>query len=279
MDELLKVFSTREVSIIIWFIIIMISLSLKKQVRVSFYSVIKAFFKRKILSVFVIYLIYFLLVIYFLNYSVLWDLSLIKDSTIWFFFSATVLLFRSIEIDKNYDFLVLLFKDFKLVLFIEFLLNFYTFKLWQEFIIIPFISLLGIMLHVSEMDFDNKDNKAVSSCLSKVLSFFGFVLFLYVFYKTITEYQKVLTFQNYKALMLPIVLAITNIPFFYLLALWSAYENIFVRLRFFYSSKEIKKIKRVLFFYCKFNLQRVRKANRKISFNTSVDDLIKTLNN
>ncbi|OIQ22480.1 MAG: hypothetical protein BM557_00390 [Flavobacterium sp. MedPE-SWcel] len=275
MNELLTIFSTREFSVIIWSLVIILLTLFKKTIRVSAGKVLKVFLGIKIASILGLYIIYYTIVIFLLNNTILWDIGLLKDSIIWLIFSSSILMFRSVKTDKNYDFIVLLFQDFKFIIYFEFLVNFYTFALWKELIIIPSLSLIAIMHQVASMKaVKNKEYKQVSSYLGNILSIIVILLCSYVFYKIITNYKQLLTYENYKSLLLPIVLILTNLPFYYFLALWSAYESMFVRLKLFYSFKEIKKAKRILFLFCKFNLQKVVEVSKKINFDTTIDDLI-----
>lgn len=231
------------------------------------------FFESTLLFVLLTYLVYFSFVIFILNKTILWEFSLLKDSIIWFIFSSSLILYRSTKIDKNYDFIVLLLENFKLVVFYEFLVNFYTFQLWQEIILIPFITFLALIEYVSKMESNRDKNKEVASCISGLLSIIGFTLLGYVIYKTVVAFDEISTYQSFISFLLPITLVVTNLPFYYLLALYIAYENVFIRLKFFYPDSDVKKIKWYMFRQCLFNLQKARKLNEIMLFEKDIDDL------
>lgn len=91
MNNLSNIFSTREIAIFIWFLILLIFAIRTKEVRNSIVRVIKAFFNRKLFLAFCTLLIYILLVVFILSVIGFWDISLLKDTVFWTLFSGIVL--------------------------------------------------------------------------------------------------------------------------------------------------------------------------------------------
>ena len=103
MNNLSNIFSTREIAIFIWFLILLIFAIRTKEVRNSIVRVIKAFFNRKLFLAFCTLLIYILLVVFILSVIGFWDISLLKDTVFWTLFSGIVLFMNINKIENvNY---------------------------------------------------------------------------------------------------------------------------------------------------------------------------------
>lgn len=138
MEKLQEIFSTRELALIIWTVIIVIFILIKVKIGDSFTRLIRAFFASKLSIAYLIMILYSIGILSLLKYFGLWDFTLIKDSILWFITFAIVTFFK---IDKAYNnnfFLEILNETFKLTLFLEFVSNLYTFNFWIEFLIFPF---------------------------------------------------------------------------------------------------------------------------------------------
>lgn len=190
MNNLSNIFSTREIAIFIWFLILLIFAIRTKEVRNSIVRVIKAFFNRKLFLAFCTLLIYILLVVFILSVIGFWDISLLKDTVFWTLFSGIVL-FMNINKIENVNYFSSLIKDnIKVIVIWEFLFNFYTLSLIGELVLIPVVSLFSIMEVFAEHSSKQEENqkKVVTFC-KNVLGLIGLGLIVYVVYKTITKYE------------------------------------------------------------------------------------------
>jgi len=216
MNNLSNIFSTREIAIFIWFLILLIFAIRTKEVRNSIVRVIKAFFNRKLFLAFCTLLIYILLVVFILSVIGFWDISLLKDTVFWTLFSGIVL-FMNINKIENVNYFSSLIKDnIKVIVIWEFLFNFYTLSLIGELVLIPVVSLFSIMEVFAEHSSKQEENqkKVVTFC-KNVLGLIGLGLIVYVVYKTITKYELLFSVSNIKSFLLPILLAILTLPYFY----------------------------------------------------------------
>jgi len=123
----------------------------------------------------------------------------------------------------------LLRDNIKIIIIWEFLFNFYTLSLPWELILIPVLSLFTIT-EVFANHFAKQDTKykKVAFFCSNILGIVALVMVGYVTYKTITEYKLLLSFSNLKSLLLPILLLLLTLPYFYALALYMNYESFIV---------------------------------------------------
>ena len=90
----MNLFNNREIATAIWLLVIFILMLFKRDIRKSILDVFKAFFKIKILSS-IFFLIAYTAGIVFVLYQInFWNISLLKDTVVWFCFTAIVLCFN-----------------------------------------------------------------------------------------------------------------------------------------------------------------------------------------
>src|SRR4051812_9732126 len=77
--------TNREISVIIWLLILMIFLLRNRSVRASFLNVVKTFFHRYILRLYLFLIFYVAGIIYFFYKIDWWEFSLFKETFLWFF--------------------------------------------------------------------------------------------------------------------------------------------------------------------------------------------------
>jgi hypothetical protein len=241
MSNILNIFSTREIAVFIWLLILLIFVSRTKDVRNSIVRVIKAFFNRKLFLAFCTLLIYILLVVFILSVIGFWDISLLKDTVFWTLFSGVVL-FMNINKVENVNYFSSLIKDnIKVIVIWEFLFNFYTFSLIGELVLIPVVSLFSIMEVFEEHSSKQwKKHKQVVTLCKNILGLIGLGLIVYVVYKTITEYELLFSVSIIKSFLLHILLTILTLPYFYVLALYMNYESYIIVVKHIHRNKEPK---------------------------------------
>ncbi len=226
MNNLFNIFSTREVALVIWFLVFLIFVSRTKDVRHSIVGVIKAFFDRKLIVAFSTLLLYILFIILILSYIGFWDISLLKDTVLWPLFSGIVL-FMNINKVENVNYFSKLIKDnIKIIAIWEFLFNFYTLSLVWELVFIPIVFMFSVIEAFAEHSSKQEEShKKVVALCKNILGLIGLVMIGYVIYRTITEYKLLLSISNLKSFLLPIILTTLTLPYFYALALYMNYES------------------------------------------------------
>ena len=111
----------------------------------------------------------------------------------------------------------------------------------------------------------NEKHKVVSKFLQNVIAIAGLSIFSYSLYKTIVNFDDVLTFQNLVSFLLPSTITVLFIPFVYFLALYSTYESYFIHLDFMTVKKDkVKETKKLI--YLNINLDKLLKKNFEKSF-------------
>jgi hypothetical protein len=262
MQKLLEIFSTRELSLLLWISVILIAILLVKSIRKSIFAIFRLFFSKQILPVVIALTIYTLLSVLFLKQVSLWDKSLIKDTVFWFIGFAMVIFFTINKAKDTSFFKTILKECFKWTIFIEFFVNLYTFSLITEIIMLPIIVLFGVTQAVAQTD---KKNEAASKLLTNLLAIIGTVYIGYALYKTITAFKDIWTLQNLQTFLLPLLLTVLLLPYFYLVALYMHYQELFITVDFMTNDNSIKaKLKRIIFLTANVNLNKLTSIKQKL---------------
>jgi len=263
MNFCVDIFNNREKAVIIWGLIFLVGGLFHKNIRTSIFSVLKALSQKKFAIVLTAMFLYIGLVVLLYRKIQLWNIFLIKDTGFWVLGTAFVLLVDTARAsqDEHY-FEKILWDNLKLILVLEFIVNLYTFSLWVEIILMPLLFLIVAMGAVAET---RKEHMPVKKVTDPILAIFGISLIIFALFNIIVDYQEFATIKNLRAFLLPPLLTLAYIPFLYFLALFIAYENLFIRLDIFLKKdKALAKLaKRKIVFLCLINLGKLNKFARE----------------
>lgn len=236
MDEIREIFSSREQALLFWGLLIIIVFQFYKPIRQSIFSVVKAFFYVKLISIVFLALTYSSSIIYLLWKIDFWKLELLKDSIFWFFGSGFIILMNLTKAHKEKNFFKNIVKDnLKLILILELVINFHQFSLITEIILFPIIVFLVLMQKVAER---KEESKQVKSIIDWILVGFGICVLVLSSLDIWNNYKEFANISNLESFLLPIILSITFVPFAYALTLFMNYEMLFIRLSLFLKKKE-----------------------------------------
>ncbi len=234
MKEFIDSISNREMALLIWIVILLLWMLSSNSVRKSLSNVLKVFFVWKIVSLYAIFCLYASSLTWLSYKADFFDLGLLKDTIIWTLGTAVIMVAQSIKV-TNWGYFREIVKDtLKWTIVLEFINSFYTFSLPVELVLLPVLTLIGLLIAYSEAFKDKltNDQKKVAPLLRNVTSFIGIMILVFVFYKTVTQTGDLLTVSNLKSFLLPIFFTLLFMPFVYLTALFVGYENLWVRLNF-----------------------------------------------
>ncbi|MFW5794768.1 MAG: hypothetical protein ACOCRK_11700 [bacterium] len=253
------VFNNREIAIGLWLLVIFILMIRKKNIRNFLKGLLKRLFNIKILvSILLMFMstIIIVLLLYYINF---WDSSLLKDTIIWFLFIGIVTCVNTLASRRDEDELKkIIYDNLRVLILIEFIINYYTFSLIIELIIMPFITLIFLLEILVE-----KEEKylSVKKLLKTVQTVIGFFLIFYFISNLVSSYQSFISYKTLKSFLLPIILSLFYLPFIYLFFLYSKYEMVFVRLQMgSLKSKELINYAKIeIIKTCIFDLNKVKK--------------------
>lgn len=261
-------FNSREIATFVWLVIgltyFLLKIDLKKFGK-SIYNLLNAFFQDKIITLFLISIIYTELLVLFLALTKFWDLSNIKETIVWFFGTGFIFIFNISKLSNDFlYFKKIIFKIFKYTIFLEFIVNLYSFSFSIEFFLVPFIFVIIMLDYGAEID---DKNEIIKKFTKPAMSVVGFILFFYFIYRFVLNLDNFLWKQNIKDFILPLILSLFFIPFLYVVAVVSKYETVFLRLKWLlYEKGEYRMMKPKIIRLCKLNLNKLILLSEQRSF-------------
>lgn len=263
------IFSNREIAILIWGIPTLVLLLFNKGIRSSILNLLKTLFCIKILVPIILAGLYTWLIVYFLDELSFWNFSFFKDTLFWFFGVAFIMLMSSNDARTDEDYFKKAIKEnLKLILVLEFILNFYVFSLITEIIFLPIIVFISVM---SAFASTKSEYKIVEKIMENILVVLGIIFFIISIYKAISDFYLFASLDTLKSFLLPIFLTVSFLPCVYLLALYSGYELLLMRIKMreqkdaSFTRFAMKKI----FLKCTFNLNKLRILSRNLNVVTA----------
>lgn len=223
----LNLLTTREQAVIIWTAIFLIFALLQENLRKAIFGVLKVFFQRKIFIPFSAMLLYIALVVHLLSQIQLWNVFLLKETIFWVFGTALVLFMNLNKASEDGYFRRIISDNLKVVLVLMFLINFYTFSLFVELIL---LLLLVFTVAISTYAGIKKEYQSVKKAANFILSAWGVFVAIFVFKGVLYSYQNLLTADNLLAFSLPLILTFALLPFLYFFAVFMTYETLFIRI-------------------------------------------------
>lgn len=199
MENFIHFFNNREKALIIWVLIVLVVLLIKKDIRPSFLALLKALLARKIVTVLLIMLVYIALVIFAAYSAHLWDISLLKDTILWVLGTAFIMFMNYDQTNKER-------------------------KYFQK-VVLDNVKLVAL-LAVADT---KKEYKLVKNLLQFLLTGFGIFLIIFAFVHVAGDFKDFLTIENAKEFLLTPLLTVLFLAFVYFLALYATYEALFTR--------------------------------------------------
>lgn len=267
MTDFFSNFSNREISVSFWLIIVIAFFAFKTSKELL--NLLKTICHYKIILPLFTFFIYCLFIIYILKEIHFWKYGYLKDTIIWLFSSGIIVFFNINNINKTDYFINILKENLKVIIFLEFLLNFYTFNLLIELIFVPIITLIVIVYEYSKYTMKkNPEHIKVNKILSYILSIIVLYFILNSISRISNEHDKLFTLDNVSILYLPIILTMLSFPFYYFLAILIIYEEFFIRINFMFKNEKIKKeVKKQIILKANFKLNTLTKIRNKFQKN------------
>lgn len=187
-------------------------------------------------------------------------MELLKDTIIWFWFTALVLMMSAVADDESI--LRKVAKEtVKVLLIFQFLINEYTFSLPVELILMPIVTVIFMM----DM-FARKEEKfaTVAKLTRAIITIFGFFLIVNAVGRAVDGLAQLTTLDVFRKVILAPTLSVLFLPFLYLSVLYTSYEQLFIRLKIgpAKADRDVVAIKRRLIFQFGLNTAAMRRFRR-----------------
>ena len=261
MEALQQVFNNREIAIGIWSIITILVLLFTKPARQFLRTAIPILFCKKFVIFYIVFISFLIAVIHFLKWTTFWDMTLLKDTIFWVIFIEMPLFVKTIENAKDARFFKKLIEDnLKAIVAFEFFVDFWTFSLTLELIIIPVSIFIALLVAIASRE---KKHKPAKNFLNALIGIWSVVLIINAIYNTICFPDQFFNTDTLKTFVLPLILLVLNLPVVYGLALYNGYEQLFIRIKDGAGHKIRMKLQ--LFLFCGLNLYKVTSVRRHIA--------------
>jgi hypothetical protein len=253
----MDLFNNREIAAIIWFILLFIYILYNIKARKSFYSFINALFGFKILVSIGLMILYTIGMVYILKRLSCWNISLFKDTLIWFVFSGIILCFGTVSSKYSKNVFRNIFVDnLNLIIVVEYVINLYVFPLLIELVLIPLIVFIVLIESIAQLE---SKYESVIKLMKYFQSTIGLIIIGFVLVNLFNNYDHFVNIDNLLSFILPILLTLLFIPFVYFFLLFVSYESLFLKLRFGFnkSSELIKYAKCRIVTHCNISINKV----------------------
>ncbi|MBZ9685902.1 hypothetical protein G9F72_006040 [Clostridium estertheticum] len=224
--------SNRQLAILIWSIVAILILLREEKVKNSFFNVLKVFFSRKLLIIWLSAVGYNILIILLMRKLGLWNITHLKVTILWLLFVGFIMLFFAIgDADDNRYFINIIIQNIKVTIVFQFIMNLHSFALLIELIIVPITVFVSMMIVIAEYR-DKGGYKKVATFSNAILIIIGLSMMWNSIAHIVSQFNE-LNFEKLFILMsMGSVLSILFIPFLICIAVLSAYEILFIRLSF-----------------------------------------------
>lgn len=256
-EKNLGIFSTREISILIWLTIIISLILIKKETRIAFIDCIKLLFEPKIAIIWFIYCLYYFLITILLTNLSIWKRIYIKDIIIWTILVGMINYFKSITDNDSVFSLRKLIKDnINVTIIVEFIISIFTFDIILELIIAPIATILSLLSLYIER---NSNYENVYKIIDGIMGAFGLFLAFKTIGVGIYEYKYLNIKDTLVSFMIPIIYSFLSITLYYIIRLYVRYEVVFVSLPFsrVINSKIKKRRFYKIFKVCRFSIEKL----------------------
>lgn len=185
----------------------------------------------------------------------------IKTDIFWVMFVQIPLFTKVVEKAKDSKFFLQLIKDnITIIAIIEFILGFWSFSLWSEFLLVPITFFFALIYVLAAKE---KKYKSAKRFLDVLSLGFAVVVLIFTIRNAIQRPNDLLNVNALKEFLLPILLLFLNLPVVYGLALYNAYEQLFFRLKG--NPTEKRKMKKRLLLFANINLSKISTLRNKSS--------------
>jgi hypothetical protein len=222
-------FNSREIATGIWLALFAVWALSRAEIRVSLLRLIQAACHWKILTCIGLMAAYTGVVVAVLAAVGLWDTSLLKDTVYWFSFSGIVLVMESAtSSEKQNVFAQMLWDSLKVSLFVEFLINFYTFPVIIELVLVPLVTVIAVMDVFART---KAEYAQVAKLTGFLIGVIGLAILGFAGFQAIYDAETLRSAATFRAFALTPILSIAFVPFIYAMLVVSAYDEIFTLMR------------------------------------------------
>jgi hypothetical protein len=214
----------------------------------------------------------------------LWHTTSVRETLYWYVGVALVLAGSAAHASDLGKLRKLFGRVFKVTIAIEFLVNLYVFPLAVELVVIPLAVLFAGVQVVAERDPKLAPARNVATFILIAL---GVVTVALALTSAARDLDGLLTGEHLEQFVVPLALTVAFAPFVYLIALWSTYEQVFIRLDIYgRDAGDVRRAKWAMIRVCRLSLRRIGRLShrffptiRSVSPNADIATLARRFHN
>lgn len=201
-------------------------------------GIVKALLAPQFIGLFWLFVGYVAFYVFILHRIGLWNAADLKTTLFWGLFTAAGMMGRMIAKEEHPKLISGWLKDsIGAAIFVEFIANLYTFPLWGELLLVPFLVFIGGMLAVAHGE---QRYKPVATLLQTVIALFGLFLLGRGLWLVVANWSSFATLATLRDFYMAPLLSFALIPFLYVLYLFVRYETAFMALQLSIKDKTLR---------------------------------------
>lgn len=226
----MSIFSSREIVAASFITIVIIFVVSHKRIRPSVVSVIRAALSKQIVFPFLLMIAYAGLLTFLFSRSSFWKWYYLKDIIIWVLFVGTPICFNAALKDREAYYLRHIITDnIKLAVFVEFLISTFTFPILGEFVLQFILLFLGVLQAYAGT---KEEYASTKKFVDWLLAIIGLFVLAYSLIEAVKTYSELNFIDLFVSFITPLIFSVLYLPVAYLLAVYSKYQLLFIRMRF-----------------------------------------------
>jgi len=267
-----NLFTTREIAIGIYIILLIVFCFASNKFRGAALDVVKACANKYFIITFIVIGSVASLFVFFIEHLQFWKWAYLKDIVIWILFAGLPSCLNAADIHEKHYFKNSIITNITLSAMLAFFMGTFTFPLYIELILQPIVFFLSTAQIVARQD---ENTIIVSKITGIILSIMGIILFFLTVKTALAEYHNHTVSDYIISFMTPLVFSLLYLPIMYFIAIYSKYEIIFLRMNFLIQDR--KKKRRIhhlkVFMACKLSYSYICSFEKTVNrFYDSIDD-------
>lgn len=219
--------SNRETASLIYIGLLLAALLIWKDGRRHVVALIKAFFQPALSAIWVLMSAYAASCVLALAAFDAWEWDNLKTTLLWWVSVGFASMWEAQKLTEERGAFRRLLRDtFNITVVIVFLAEVKSFPLWGEMILLPVLTVLGLMLAIAQT---KRENAVLIAPLQTIMALIGIVILWNGISGILDDPSAFFTWNTVREFSAPIFLSLMFIPFIYALAIWIAHESIFTR--------------------------------------------------
>lgn len=224
--------SNREIAVLFYLSILLAAVLFWKKGLSLAFSVVRAFLMPKLAQLWLLMSLYVAACVWLLALLNIWDWLNLKSTILWWLTVGFTSVFEAQQLkDKPHALHKLVSKAFTLSAVVLFIAELVSFPLWIEFLMLPPLVVLTLLVAIGEHQNDKSGVSRVLKLLRGLQMLAGFSIIIFSYWLVAVSITELWSLNTLREFGLPLLLWLMFIPFIFFLAVFMTYEEAFIYLQ------------------------------------------------